>query len=113
MYLRPLVFSCQTTAQHEQPIFKAYSNPQEPVSVTSSEEYIRLSQESTRKLTEMADMVLQMETERDDIRTEFDNYKSEVLFGGVLTQKKPKKTSRYTKIGKLALVFFWFFLVFF
>ena len=50
------------------------------MSVTSSEEYIRLSQESTRKLTEMADMVLQMETERDDIRTEFDNYKSEVLF---------------------------------
>ena len=39
----------------------------------------------------------------------------------MLTQKKPKKTSRYTKIGKLALVFFgflkfpnwhWFFLVF-
>ena len=47
--------------------------------VTSSEEYIRLSQESTRKLTEMADMVLQMETERDDIRTEFENYKSEVF----------------------------------
>ena len=45
-----------------------------------------------------------------------------LLFWGVLTQKKPKKTSRYTKIGKLALVFFgflkfpnwhWFFFVFF
>ena len=44
------------------------------------------------------------------------------ILRGVLTQKKPKKTSRYTKIGKLALVFFgflkfpnwhWFFLVFF
>ena len=34
------------------------------------------------------------------------------IAGGVLTQKKPKKTSRYTKIGKLALVFFGFFLVF-
>ena len=33
--------------------------------------------------------------------------------GGVLTQKKPKKTSRYTKIGKLALVFFGFFFGFF
>ena len=34
--------------------------------------------------------------------------------GGVLTQKKTKKkTSRYTKIGKLALIFFGFFLVFF
>ena len=40
----------------------------------------------------------------------------------MLTQKKPKKTSRYTKIGKLALVFFgflkfpnwhWFFFGFF
>ena len=27
----------------------------------------------------------------------------------MLTQKKPKKTSRYTKVGKLALVFFGFF----
>ena len=42
--------------------------------------------------------------------------------GGAHPKKKPKKTSRYTKIGKLALVFFgffkfpnwhWFFLVFF
>ena len=31
----------------------------------------------------------------------------------MLTQKKPKKTSRYTKIGKLALVFFGFFFGFF
>ena len=35
------------------------------------------------------------------------------MFGGVLTQKNQKKTSRFTKIGKLALVFFGFFLVFF
>ena len=32
--------------------------------------------------------------------------------GGCSPKKKPKKTSRYTKIGKLALVFFGFFLVF-
>ena len=29
--------------------------------------------------------------------------------GGCSPQKNKKKTSRYNKIGKLALVFFWFF----
>ena len=47
--------------------------------MTSSEEYLRLSEESTRKLTQMADMVLQMETERDEIRAQFDKFKTEVL----------------------------------
>ncbi|XP_063690315.1 uncharacterized protein LOC134822960 isoform X3 [Bolinopsis microptera] len=43
-----------------------------------SEEYIRLSEESKRKLTEMADMVIQMETDRDETRAEFEKFKSQI-----------------------------------
>ena len=43
-----------------------------------SEEYTRLSEESKRKLTEMADMVIQMETDRDETRAEYEKFKSQV-----------------------------------
>ena len=41
---------------------------------------MRLTEESKRKLTEMADMVIQMETERDDVKAEYEKFKTEVGF---------------------------------
>eukprot|EP00116_Pleurobrachia_bachei_P009562 sb/3469824/ len=67
----------------KEPAAKTKDSEKEPatktVTETTSEEYERLTAESTRKLTEMADMVITIEAERDEVQTEYDTFKTKHL----------------------------------
>ena len=45
----------------------------------NSQEYVDLAEESDRKLREMADMVIQMESEKDMLQEEYIDFKTQVF----------------------------------